>query len=161
MFTARTRLKLVKNYSIQVVKEESGYYDSTPKLNSDRDVFRTLKPMMKGLDREHFFVALLSTRNKLIGVSTVSIGSLASVTVHPREVFKTAIMSNAAAIILAHNHPSGDPWPSKQDLQITQRMIDAGEVLGIPVIDHLIFGDEYYSVRSNGDCLWRGWGAEA
>jgi DNA repair protein RadC len=86
-------------------------------------------------------VALLDRKNRVIGINTVAIGSLTASVVHPREVMKPAILSNAAAIILCHNHPSGDPQPSQEDRVLTQRLVEAGKLLGISVLDHLIIGD--------------------
>jgi DNA repair protein RadC len=94
---------------------------------------------------------LLDIKNKVIGINTVSIGNLNSSIVHPREVFKPAILSNAASILLAHNHPSGDPEPSREDVAITTRLVEAGKILGIDVIDHLILGDGcYHSLKEAG-----------
>lgn len=86
----------------------------------------------------------INTKNKPTAIHTVSIGTLNSTVVHPREIFKAAILSNAASIILAHNHPSGDPTPSKEDIGITKRLVDAGELLGITVMDHIIIGENNY-----------------
>ena len=107
---------------------------------------------LKETDREHFVVVLLDTKSAVIGITTVSIGILDSALVHPREVYKPAILSNAAAIILAHNHPSGDPTPSAEDRRITQRIHEAGQVLGIEVLDHLIIGDRtrFVSLKERG-----------
>ena len=96
---------------------------------------------MQFLDREHFRVIYLNTKNYVIAIEKISIGSLSSSIVHPREVFKKAIEKSAAAIILAHNHPSGDPEPSKEDIKVTQRVAEAGKILGIDVLDHIIIGD--------------------
>lgn len=84
---------------------------------------------------------MLDTRNSVIGLNTVTIGILDSSLVHPREVFKPAILSNAASIVLAHNHPSGDPMPSQEDRRATERIVQAGKILGIEVLDHIIIGD--------------------
>ncbi len=91
-----------------------------------------------GRDRETFVTLHLDTRNCPIAMEVVSIGTLNGSMVHPREVFKAAILNNAAQIILAHNHPSGDPTPSREDIELTKRMREAGELLGIEVLDHLI-----------------------
>jgi DNA repair protein RadC len=91
-------------------------------------------------DREHFVVVLLDRKNQVIGMNTVSIGSLTASIVHPRETFKAAILSNAAAIICGHNHPSGDPQPSQEDRVLTARLVEAGKLLGISVLDHIILG---------------------
>ncbi len=92
----------------------------------------------------------LNTKNNITGINVVSIGSLNSSLVHPREVFKAAILGNAAAIILAHNHPSGDPSPSPEDLEITRRLVEAGKILGIEVLDHVIIGDRWESLKERG-----------
>ena len=91
---------------------------------------------------------MLNTKNYLIGIETVSIGSLNSSIVHPRELFKTAIKKSAAAIILAHNHPSGDASPSQEDIEVTKRIKSGGNLLGIDVLDHIIIGENsYYSFK--------------
>lgn len=89
-------------------------------------------------DREHFVVLALSARMRVVARETVSIGTLTASLVHPREVFKSAIMSNAAAIVVAHNHPSGDPEPSREDGEVTSRLRRAGEILGIQLLDHIV-----------------------
>ncbi|SRR5258706_7759353 len=93
---------------------------------------------LKAAKREHFVVLLLNARHEVEAVETVSIGSLNASIVHPREVFKPAVIHSAASVVLAHNHPSGDPEPSEEDLSITKRLVDAGELLGIGVLDHVI-----------------------
>ena len=104
------------------------------------------------MDREHFVVLLLNQKNRVIGVHTVSVGSLTASVVHPRETFKAAILANAAAIICGHNHPSGDCQPSKEDRAITARLVEGGKLLGIAVLDHVIIGDEnkYFSFADEG-----------
>ena len=101
-----------------------------------------LRPLFHGLDREQFLVACLDAKHAIIGVNVVSIGSLTLSIVHPREVFKPAILLNSAAIICAHNHPSGDPAPSSEDIVLTARLRQAGDLIGITILDHLILGDE-------------------
>jgi len=93
---------------------------------------------LKSAKREHFVVLLLNARHEVEAVETVSIGSLNASIVHPREVFKQAVLASAASIVLAHNHPSGDPEPSEEDLSITKRLVQCGELLGIGVLDHVI-----------------------
>ena len=125
----------------------SGY---RPVIAGSADAARLLQGRMRGLDREHFFVLFLNPKHAVLGMVTVSIGTLSSSLVHPREVFKQAIKRSASAVILAHNHPSGNCEPSKEDLQVTKRLKDAGELVGIEVIDHLIIGeDRYYSFCEN------------
>ena len=100
--------------------------------------------------KEQFVVILLNNKNKVIGTEVVSEGSLSSSIVHPREVFAPALLHHAAAIMVAHNHPSGDPKPSIEDEEITRLLLRSGKVLGIPMIDHVIIGDgNYYSFLEN------------
>ncbi len=102
-------------------------------------------------DRESFYTMLLDTRHNLIGVEEVAKGSLNGVEVHPREVFKSAVLANAAAMLIAHNHPSGNSSPSRQDIELTGRLIDAGKMMGIPILDHVILTrDGCHSMRSSG-----------
>jgi DNA repair protein RadC len=110
-------------------------------VKSPEDVVAVAAGTLKGKKKEHFLVLLLDTRNRLIRVSTVSMGSLDSSIVHPREVFKEAISACAASVIFVHNHPSGDPEPSEDDIELTRRLVEAGRVLGILVLDHVIVGD--------------------
>jgi DNA repair protein RadC len=101
--------------------------------------------------KEHFKLILLNSRNKIIRVRTISIGTLNTSLVHPREVFKDALAHSAASVVLAHNHPSGDPEPSEDDLKITKKLVESGKILGIEVIDHIIIGkNNFYSFREKG-----------
>ena len=101
--------------------------------------------------KEHFAVLLLNAKNHILALKTISVGTLTSSIAHPREVFQAAIEQAAAAVILVHNHPSGDPTPSAEDLALTRRMAEAGEVMGIPVIDHIILGyDKFISLKEEG-----------
>lgn len=118
---------------------------SPPTVRSPEDVYRFLRKQLEGQDREHFVVILLSSKNAVIGVETISVGTLNASIVHPREVFKPAVVNSAAAIILAHNHPSGVATPSQEDIAITKRLKKAGEVLGIDVLDHVIIGGKGYA----------------
>ena len=103
------------------------------------------------LDREVFKTILLNTKHHVLSVETVAIGGLASCSVHPREVFKAAIKRSASAVILAHNHPSGDPVPSSDDIKLTQRFVVLGKLLGIPVLDHIVIGTYgYVSINERG-----------
>ncbi|HHX86799.1 MAG TPA: DNA repair protein RadC [Firmicutes bacterium] len=94
--------------------------------------------------KEYFKLLLLNTKNQVISKEKISVGSLSSSIVHPREIFNVPIKKSAASIILVHNHPSGDPTPSQEDLEVTRRLVEAGQILGIVVQDHLIIGDGYY-----------------
>ena len=113
-------------------------------LKSPEDVAAEMKSRLKGKKKEHFWVICLDTRNRLINCKPVSIGSLDTSIVHPREVFKEAVSSSAASVIFVHNHPSGDPEPSKEDVELTKRLVKAGEIVGIDVLDHIIVCDKSY-----------------
>jgi DNA repair protein RadC len=118
---------------------------------SSQDVVSYYRPRMKDAKKETFRCALLDIKNKIIREETVSIGSLTASIVHPRDTFKAAIRESAAAVIFIHNHPSGDIKPSQEDLLLTRRLVQAGEVLGIQVLDHIIIGDvDHFSFRDNG-----------
>jgi DNA repair protein RadC len=121
-------------------------------INGPEAAYQLLRKRFKhGESREHFILVLLSARNTVIGVETVSVGSLNASIVHPREVFKPAVTQAAASILLAHNHPSGNVDPSDDDLALTKRLVQVGELMGIPVIDHLIVGNgNYTSLKQEG-----------
>jgi DNA repair protein RadC len=102
------------------------------------DVVAFVGPKLKREQREHFLVLLLNARHEVMAKETVSVGSLNASIVHPREVFKPAILASAASVVLVHNHPSGDPEPSEEDLSITRRLVQVGELLGISVLDHVV-----------------------
>ena len=125
---------------LETVAEES----QKPAIKSPEDVATIVRSQLKGKKREHFLVLCLDTRNRLINYKPVSMGSLDTSVVHPREVFKEAISSSAASVIFVHNHPSGDPEPSKEDIELTKRLAKAGEIVGIDVLDHIIVCDRSY-----------------
>jgi len=116
--------------------------DSQPIINTPADAANVLRGKLRDLPHEEFRVLLLTTKNALQRVSEVSKGSLNASIVEPREVFKDAIAASAASIVLAHNHPSGDPTPSAEDIAITKRLVKAGELLNIAVLDHIILGQQ-------------------
>ena len=119
-------------------------------LSCPQDVADFLMPRLRYAAKEQFVVILLNSKNKVIGTEVVSEGSLSSSVVHPREVYAPAILHHAAAIMVAHNHPSGDPKPSLEDKEVTRMLLRSGKVLGIPMIDHVIIGDgNYYSFLEN------------
>lgn len=127
--------------------------DSEPlgTILSPQDSYDILKQYIGNADREHFVILLLDNKHNVTGLHTVSIGHLSGALVHPREVFKAAILGNAASIILAHNHPSGNPEPSSEDIEVADRLHAAGELLGIKVLDHIIVGHKkFYSFRQEG-----------
>lgn len=112
-------------------------------------VAQLLAPQLEGQEQEQFHTVLLDARHRPIGCSRVSIGTLTASIVHPREVFRAAVRCAAAAVVVAHNHPSGDPEPSAEDLVLTKRLISCGELLGIPLLDHVVLGDgRWVSLRS-------------
>jgi DNA repair protein RadC len=116
-----------------------------------RDVAEIMLPEMSHLTQEHFVCLFLNTKNHIIGKQTVFVGSLDSSIVHPREVFKEAIRRSSASVICLHNHPSGDPTPSREDIQVTRTLREAGELVGITLLDHLIIGDgRYVSMKEQG-----------
>lgn len=121
----------------------------TDKVSSPQDALSILGPLIGNTDREHFVVIALNTKYKPVNVEIAHIGALNTSVVHPREIFKGAILSNAAAILIAHNHPSQHLQPSPEDIEVTQRLVDAGILIGIAVIDHLIINNtnEYYSMK--------------
>lgn len=110
-------------------------------VSHPEDVVRLCAPQLRGSDREHFWSLALNTKNQLIRIIEVSIGSLNASIVHPRELFKEAVRLSAASVVVVHNHPSGDPTPSGADIQLTRRLVKAGDVLGIEVLDHVVIGD--------------------
>jgi len=137
----------MQRVTIHMVREG----DPDPAVQCPADLGPALIERLKHLDREHFLVVHLDARNRPLTYETVSIGCLSASIVHPREVFKAAILANAASMILAHNHPSGDITPSREDLELTERLVKAGELLGIEVKDHIIIGqDGYLSLKERG-----------
>ena len=116
-----------------------------PAIRDPEAAYRLLRPLIEGATsgnaQECFMVILLDTKNKVIGAPVECLrGLLDQCHVHPREIFREAVRQSAASVILAHNHPSGDPTPSKEDIDITRRLVEAGKILGIPVVDHIICG---------------------
>lgn len=120
-------------------------------IKSPEDVKNLLMEEMRYYDREHFRVLYLDRKGGLLTGEDISIGGLHSSIVHPREVFKTAVKRSAASLILVHNHPSGDPQPSKEDIEVTRRLLEAGKLMGIEILDHIIIGEGvYFSLKANG-----------
>lgn len=138
-------------YSLRVVRESSQKAE-TRKIRSPRDAANIFRDFVGHADREHFVLMLLDTKNQVTGLHTVSIGDLNSSIVHPREVFKLAIAIGAASIIVCHNHPSGDTTPSPEDIAVSKRLAQAGELLGIELLDHVIIGGEhaFVSLKERG-----------
>jgi DNA repair protein RadC len=127
-------------------------YSNIPqkKISSPDDFFIMFNPLLKEESREVFLVVWLSTFNKVVGFEIASAGGLNSSIVDPRAVFRGAIISNCASIIIAHNHPSGNPEPSEEDIKLTKTLVEAGKIIGIKIFDHLIFTDTYTSFVERG-----------
>jgi DNA repair protein RadC len=128
---------------VELVRDSQPLYEAT--LTKAEDVFRFFHDEVARWDRERFVSVILDGRNRVLGIDEVSVGSLGSSIVHPRELFKSAILANGAAIICVHNHPSGDPTPSAEDRRITEKIKRAGEILGIPCLDHVVIGHERFA----------------
>lgn len=137
----KLKLEAFFNMAIRFSKESRG---RRVKVTSPNVVADLLMDEMKFLQKEEFRILILDTKNQITKVETISIGTLNASIVHPRDVFKTALLNSANSIILVHNHPSGDTTPSNEDINITNRLIDAGKLLGIKVLDHIILGDNRY-----------------
>ncbi|MDH4619996.1 JAB domain-containing protein [Brevibacillus sp. AY1] len=151
MKTIKEAAKRVNIVRVQMVRESSLLYPQR-RIRMAKDAVGLFQTFLQESDREQFFLLCLNTKNEPTAIHTVSVGSLDSSIVHPRETFKIAIISNSASVIVAHNHPSGDPTPSQPDLDVTKRLQEAGELLGIPVLDHIIVGTEgaYVSLKEGG-----------
>ncbi|MER2089829.1 MAG: DNA repair protein RadC [Sporosarcina sp.] len=120
-------------------------------IRSPEDAAAYLMTDMSSLNQEHFVVLFLNVKNEVLHKQTIFIGSLNSSIVHPREIFREAVKRSAASIIAAHNHPSGNPSPSPEDIEVTKRLIEAGSIMGIEVIDHIIIGDhKFLSLKEKG-----------
>jgi DNA repair protein RadC len=146
------RLRVIKPIyeSIKISEAAALYIDEATPLSSSTlvaDMFSFLSRETK----EHFIALHLSSKNRLLCLEIVSVGSLNASIVHPREVYKSALLSSAAAIVFVHNHPSGDPTPSREDIELTARLKEASELLGIRLLDHVIIGtDRHYSFADAG-----------
>jgi DNA repair protein RadC len=135
---------------VLVLKEEYKGYETRPMANSPESVYKLLAPMCPP-DREVFFLLSLNTKNGVTAIRTISIGSLNANIVHPREVYRAALLDMSARIIVAHNHPSGDPTPSREDIEITKKLVESGNILGVPLLDHVIIGDgRHFSMKEAG-----------
>ncbi|GAE26242.1 DNA repair protein RadC [Halalkalibacter wakoensis JCM 9140] len=142
--------KRVNLVSVKLIKEKSMLYQKR-KVQSPQDAYDLLKPMLVDEDREKFLVVCLSTKNEPVAINVCHVGSLNASIVHPREVMKVAILANSASIIVAHNHPSQDPTESREDIEVTKRLAEAGKLLGIELLDHLIVCEEkFVSLKEKG-----------
>lgn len=138
--------ELSKRQSLEV--ERPGHVD----IRNPGDVAKVVRAGIKDKAKEHFKLITLNTRNRITGISTISVGTLNASLVHPREVFREAIQRAASTVVLAHNHPSGNPEPSDDDIALTRRLCESGRLLGIEVIDHIIVAarDEFVSFKARG-----------
>lgn len=142
------QLKAAVEISKRLARQSSG---ARPVIRCPQDAAQLVMGEMSYLDREHFKVINLNTKKQVMTIDTVSIGSLNSSIVHPREVFKLPIKRSAASLILLHNHPSGDIMPSQEDVEVTKRLVEAGRILGLEILDHLIIGqNKYLSMKEKG-----------
>jgi len=143
----------IKKFRLELVKESNTRYDLEDKRVGSPCDLHKIGNLLFNFDlqaEEVFSIVTLDTKNNVTGAFEVSRGALNDSIVHPREVFKRAILQNASSIALMHNHPSGDPKPSSEDLQITKRLEEAGKILGINILDHIIFGDYFFSFKEEG-----------
>jgi DNA repair protein RadC len=154
--TEQVRQYRVSKFRVALVREGSIPITWDKTLQDAGDVARFMTPLVTDLDREAFWVLLLDGKNKLIGINVVALGSLTACVVHPREVFKPAILGNAASVVLVHNHPSQEPEPSEDDVALTRRLREAGSLLGIKVLDHVIVTGEGRYQPLADDGLLRG-----
>ena len=139
--------------NLRIIKENAGRYDVNKKIQSPEDVFNIAQKVIKASEyaEENLWLITLDTKNNITGIFTVSTGSLNASIVHPREIFKRAVLQNAVSIIICHNHPSGDVTPSQEDINTTKRIYEAGKILGIELLDHVIIGDnKYTSLKERG-----------
>lgn len=147
--------KRISFFSVKLVKEKSSLYDLQTKIiRSPEDGHKALREIVRleEYPKEIFGILSLSTKNEIIGVHIVHMGSLNASIVHPREVFQHAVLTNAASVLAFHNHPSGDPTPSREDIEVTKRLAEAGKILGIELLDHVIEGHDgrYVSLKEKG-----------
>lgn len=143
----------ISKYELRLVKVEGRRYEGSAIVSTPKDAAQHIENVfdMSHQPEEIMVLLTLNTKNRVTGAFEVSRGTLNSSLVHPREVYKRALMNNAAGIIIAHNHPSGDLTPSKPDIETTKRLKEAGEILGVDLLDHLILGDKrYLSFREQG-----------
>lgn len=145
--------KIMTKYRLELVKEESHKYEVETIISCPKDIYEVLTKVCRiQCNAEEVVILItLNTKNIVTGYFEVHRGTINTSLVHPREVFKRALLNNARYIIVAHNHPSGDPNPSKEDIQITERLKEAGNLLGINLLDHIIVGeDKYISLKEKG-----------
>lgn len=145
---------IINQYTVKLIKEKSGKYNIDNKVIKDAQTVASIVDIVIDINNsavEKFGIITLTIKNKIIGLHIISVGSLTAAIVHPREVFQQAILCNASKIVCFHNHPSGDTAPSQDDIETTKRLVQAGEIMGIKVYDHVIVSEgNYYSFKENG-----------
>ena len=147
------KTRLTENKRVTLDKEVStNCPDLTYAIKSPDDAVNVGKGFMRIHEEpeEYMYMICMNTKNKIIGVFEISHGSVNSSIVSPREVFQKALLANAVSIIVMHNHPSGDPTPSREDIEVTKRLVEAGKIVGVEVLDHIIVGDRYSSLKEKG-----------
>lgn len=136
-----------------MVKDKTFHYEGSRIIRCAEDAAQMFRTYLGQVDREVLVALTLTTKHSVTAIHTVSVGCLDASIVHPREVYKPAILGNASAVLVAHNHPSGDPSPSVEDIAVTKRLSEAGKLLGIDFLDHLVLGDEsFVSLKAQGYC---------
>jgi len=148
-------MKLTTLVEITRIRQEVREPDvalETTHITSPEDAFCVAKRFIQDDDREVFLVILLNTKNRVIAVHRAHVGSINSSVAHPREIFKSAILNNATSLIVSHQHPSGDPHPSREDIEVTERLVEVGRIVGIQLLDHIVVGagEEYVSLKAQG-----------
>lgn len=144
--------KRINIVSVKLVRESSLLYEKR-NIKSPEDAYNLMKHFLGDLDREAFIVICLDVKNAPLCINICHVGSLNASIVHPREVMKSAILSNAASILVGHNHPSGNVTPSSEDIEVTKRLVEAGKIVGIELIDHIIVGDNNFLSLKEKDYL--------
>src|SRR4051812_18834754 len=142
----------IPGFRISLVREPGVRLAERPLMNTPAAAARVFREYIGESDREQFVIAMLTVRHRVLGLHTVSVGCLTSSLVHPREVYKPALLAGAAAICISHNHPSGDPQPSAEDIALTRRLASAGTLLGVELLDHVVLGEaeSYVSLKERG-----------
>lgn len=147
-------MKRINVYSVRLVKEKGGLYDlESKKVRSPQDAVHIINTVldMPSLPKEHFVIATLNTKNEVMGIHTIHVGTVNASLVNPRDVYQQALLNNATSVIAFHNHPSGDPSPSREDIEVTERLVSAGKLIGVDLMDHIIIGSpKFVSLKEKG-----------
>lgn len=142
---------------IKIVRDRTVAYEAETKaVGSPDSASAIIREVIGDSIVENFVVLCLDRKHKVISAEIVSVGTIDQCLVHPREVYKAAVMTSAAAVIVGHNHPSGDPTPSPEDISLTRRLLEAGEILGIELLDHVVIGEHSYRSLREGTSIWHG-----